>query len=120
MGTGLNFKYLPRGVRRYGLDLSREMLTSCQENLRRWRMDAELFEGNAESLPFADESFDVVFHTGGINFFSDRAKAIREMIRVAKPGSLILIADETEEHVKGAFENIPYTREFLQGARRRR
>lgn len=115
VGTGLNFKYLPRGVRRYGLDLSREMLTSCQENLRRWRMDAELFEGNAESLPFADESFDVVFHTGGINFFSDRAKAVREMIRVAKPGSLILIADETEEHVKGAFENIPYTREFFKG-----
>jgi hypothetical protein len=37
------------------------------------------------------------------------------MIRVAKPGSLILIADETEEHVKGAFEKIPYTREFYKG-----
>ncbi|MGC2298485.1 MAG: class I SAM-dependent methyltransferase [Acidobacteriaceae bacterium] len=115
VGTGLNFKYLPRGVRRYGLDLSREMLTSCQENLRRWRMDAELFEGNAESLPFADESFEGVFHTGGINFFSDRGKAIREMIRVAKPGSLILIVDETEEHVKGTYEKIPYTREFYKG-----
>jgi ubiquinone/menaquinone biosynthesis C-methylase UbiE len=115
VGTGLNFKYLPRGIRRFGLDLSREMLANCQANLRRWRMDAELFLGNAESLPFADESFDVVFHTGGINFFSDRGKAIREMIRVAKPGSLILIADETEEHVKGAFEKIPYTREFYKG-----
>jgi hypothetical protein len=37
------------------------------------------------------------------------------MIRVAKPGSLILIVDETEEHVKGAYENIPYTREFYKG-----
>ncbi len=77
-------------------------------------MEGELFLGNAERLPFADESFDVVFHTGGINFFSDRAKAIGEMIRVAKPGSLILIADETEEHVKAAYENIPYTREFYK------
>ena len=90
VGTGLNFKYLPRDIKRSGLDLSAEMLVNCQANLRRWQMDADLFLGNAESLPFADSSFDVVFHTGGINFFNDRAKAIREMIRVAKPGSLML------------------------------
>jgi ubiquinone/menaquinone biosynthesis C-methylase UbiE len=107
VGTGLNFKYLPRGARLFGLDLSPEMLANCQANLRRWNLDADLFLGNAESLPFADSSMDVVFHTGGINFFSDRAKAIREMIRVAKPGSRILIADETEEHVKAAYEATP-------------
>lgn len=115
VGTGLNFKYLPREIHRFGLDLSREMLLRCQSNLRRWGMRADLFLGNAEALPFVDESFDVVFHVGGINFFSDRAAAIREMIRVAKPGSLILIADETEEHVRETYENIPYTREFFKG-----
>jgi ubiquinone/menaquinone biosynthesis C-methylase UbiE len=114
VGTGLNFKYLPRGIKRTGLDLSAEMLVNCQTNLRRWEMDADLFLGNAESLPFADASFDVVFHTGGINFFSDRGKAIREMIRVAKPGSLMLIADETEEHVKSAYEKGPITRKYFK------
>jgi ubiquinone/menaquinone biosynthesis C-methylase UbiE len=104
VGTGLNFKYLPRGVKLSGLDLSPEMLVNCQANLRRWQMDADLYLGNAESLPFTDSSFDVVFHVGGINFFNDRAKAIREMIRVAKPGSLLLIADETEKHVKQVYE----------------
>jgi ubiquinone/menaquinone biosynthesis C-methylase UbiE len=107
VGTGLNFKYLPRGVQLSGLDLSPEMLANCQNNLRRWQMDADLYLGNAESLPFADSSFDVVFHVGGINFFNDRAKAIREMIRVAKPGSLLLIADETEKHVKQIYEKGP-------------
>ncbi|MGD0789459.1 MAG: class I SAM-dependent methyltransferase [Terracidiphilus sp.] len=107
VGTGLNYKYLPRGVQLSGLDLSPEMLANCQANLRRWQMDADLYLGNAESLPFTDESFDVVFHVGGINFFNDRAKAIREMIRVAKPGSLLLIADETEKHVKGVYEKGP-------------
>ncbi|HEY1205649.1 MAG: methyltransferase domain-containing protein [Bryobacteraceae bacterium] len=107
VGTGLNFKYLPRGVKLSGLDLSPEMLANCQSNLRRWRLDADLFLGNAESLPFTDSSFDVVFHVGGINFFNDRAKAIREMIRVAKPGSLLLIADETEKHVKSVYEKQP-------------
>jgi ubiquinone/menaquinone biosynthesis C-methylase UbiE len=104
VGTGLNYKYLPSGVSLSGLDLSPEMLTNCQTNLHRWKMEADLYLGNAESLPFADSSFDVVFHVGGINFFNDRAKAIREMIRVAKPGSLLLIADETEKHVKEIYE----------------
>jgi ubiquinone/menaquinone biosynthesis C-methylase UbiE len=107
VGTGLNFKYLPRGVKLSGLDLSPEMLMNCQANLRRWNLDADLYLGNAESLPFADSSFDVVFHVGGINFFNDRAKAIREMIRVAKPGSLLLISDETEKHVKQVYEKSP-------------
>jgi ubiquinone/menaquinone biosynthesis C-methylase UbiE len=114
VGTGLNFKYLPRGVRRFGLDLSAEMLTNCQANLSRWEMDADLFLGNAEELPFANNSFDVVFHVGGINFFNDRVKAIREMIRVAKPGSRILIADETEEHVKRIYERLPLTSGFFR------
>jgi ubiquinone/menaquinone biosynthesis C-methylase UbiE len=107
VGTGLNFKYLPAGVQLSGLDLSPEMLTNCQANLRRWQMDADLYLGNAESLPFTNSSFDVVFHVGGINFFNDRAKAILEMIRVAKPGSLLLIADETEKHVKQVYEKGP-------------
>jgi ubiquinone/menaquinone biosynthesis C-methylase UbiE len=114
VGTGLNYKYVPRGAKLFGLDLSAEMLTSCQANLRRWEMDADLFLGNAEDLPFANDSFDVVFHVGGINFFDDRTKAIREMIRVAKPGSRILIADETEKHVKSTYERIPITSGYFR------
>ena len=70
--------------------------------------------GNAEELPFANDSLDIVFHVGGINFFNDRAKAIREMIRVAKPGSRILIADETEKYVSSAYERTPITRKFFK------
>jgi ubiquinone/menaquinone biosynthesis C-methylase UbiE len=112
VGTGLNFKYLPRGVKLSGLDLSPEMLANCQANLRRWKIEADLYLGNAESLPFADSSFDVVFTCGGFNFFSDRAKALREMIRVAKPGGHLMIEDETEEYVKSTYEKIPYTSSF--------
>ncbi len=113
VGTGLNFKYLPHGSKLSGLDLSPEMLTNCQNNLRRWEMDADLYLGNAESLPFADASFDVVFTCGGFNFFSDKAKALREMIRVAKPGGHLMIEDETEEYVKSTYEKIPYTNSFF-------
>jgi ubiquinone/menaquinone biosynthesis C-methylase UbiE len=112
VGTGLNFKYLPHGTKLSGLDLSPEMLANCQNNLRRWHMDADLFVGNAESLPFADSSFDAVFTCGGFNFFSDRPKAISEMIRVARPGAHLMIEDETEEYVKSTYEKIPYTSSF--------
>jgi ubiquinone/menaquinone biosynthesis C-methylase UbiE len=112
VGTGLNFKYLPHGTKLSGLDLSPEMLINCQNNLRRWKMEADLYHGNAESLPFADASFDVVYTAGGFNFFSDRSKAIREMIRVAKPGGHLMIEDETEEYVKSTYEKIPFTSSF--------
>jgi ubiquinone/menaquinone biosynthesis C-methylase UbiE len=114
VGTGLNFKYLPRGVKLSGLDLSQEMLANCQNNMRRWQMEGDLYLGNAESLPFADSSFDVVYTCGGFNFFSDRAKAVREMIRIIKPGGHLMIEDETEEYVKSTYQNIPYTSSFYK------
>ncbi len=113
VGTGLNFRYLPHGTKLSGLDLSPEMLINCQNNLRRWQMDADLYLGNAESLPFADSSFDVVYTCGGFNFFSDRVKAIHEMIRVSRPGGRLMIEDETEEYVKSTYENIPFTSSFF-------
>ena len=115
VGTGLNFKYLPEGVKLTGLDLSQEMLTNCQANLRRWGMEADLYLGNAERLPFADASFEVVYSAGAFNFFSDRARAVREMIRVVKPGGQLMIEDETEEYVKGTYEKIPFTSSFYKG-----
>ncbi|MGA7830412.1 MAG: class I SAM-dependent methyltransferase [Terracidiphilus sp.] len=114
VGTGLNFKYLPHGVKLSGLDLSPEMLVNCQKNLRRWQMDADLYLGNAESLPFADSTFDVVFTCGGFNFFNDRAKAVREMIRITKPGGHLMIEDETEEYVKSTYEKSPITSSFYK------
>jgi ubiquinone/menaquinone biosynthesis C-methylase UbiE len=115
VGTGLNFKYLPAGARLTGLDLSAEMLGRCQANLRRWDMKADIYLGNAERLPFADASFDVVYTAGAFNFFSNRVKAVQEMIRVARPGAALLIEDETEDYVKSTYEKIPYTSSFYSG-----
>ncbi len=114
IGTGLSFQVLPRDIEIFGVDLSVEMLDVCRENFSRWRRPARLYAANAEALPFADGTFDIVFHVGGINFFSDKAAAIAEMIRVARPGARILIADETEKHVKAVYEAAPGTRGYFQ------
>jgi ubiquinone/menaquinone biosynthesis C-methylase UbiE/uncharacterized protein YbaR (Trm112 family) len=103
IGSGGNLPYLfesPEVGEVYGLDISGAQLTHCRRfvKTRGWLVD--LFLGMAEVLPFKADSFDTVFHIGGINFFSDKKKAIDEMIRVARPGSKIVIADESERLAK--------------------
>jgi ubiquinone/menaquinone biosynthesis C-methylase UbiE/uncharacterized protein YbaR (Trm112 family) len=113
VGTGTNLSLLPTTVRCYGLDLSWEMLSQCQKNNERWNHKTELFFGNAEQLPFRDAMFDAVLHVGGINAFSDRSKAITEMIRVARPGTRIVIVDETAKMMK-ALSWIPSARKMVE------
>ena len=48
--------------------------------------------GVAESLPFADESFDAVVSQFGMMFFTDRQKAVEEMLRVSRRGGRIAVA----------------------------
>lgn len=111
VGTGRNLQFLPRSARFFGLDISWGMLKQCQRKAAKWRLNSRLFVGTAECLPFKDDAFDVVFHFGGVNFFNDRAAAIREMIRVAKPGTKFVIGDENEELAE-KYENLPVTRGF--------
>jgi ubiquinone/menaquinone biosynthesis C-methylase UbiE len=115
VGTGANIWLLPNDAEYYGLDISWKMLRRCQRNAKKLKREIELIQGSAEHLPFRDDSFDSVLHVGGINFFNDKARAIREMIRVAKPGTRIMIADEEEEVVKSNDERNPLTRKYFQG-----
>src|SRR5690606_36318782 len=85
------------GLQLYGLDIQEEMMSHCVSNLNWWKINSELVRADAQKLPYRDNVFDVVFHLGAINLFEDKGLAIREMIRVAKPGTHIMIADETEK-----------------------
>ena len=110
VGPGVNLPYLvnrPDVGEIYGLDISYGQLKRCQSYARGKRWDVGLFLGNGEKLPFRDGSFDGVFHVGGINFFNDKKAAIDEMIRVAKPGTRIVIADESEMGARGYERFIP-------------
>lgn len=114
VGTGANLRYLPRDAELFGIDLSWGMLRKCARNVRRWRLGAELFQAEAERLPFPSQLFDSVFHVGGINFFSDKGRAIREMVRVAKPGTKIVIVDETEQIVREHYQRNPATARYYE------
>ena len=110
IGPGVNLPYLvgrPDVGEIYGLDISLGQLNRCREYVAHRGWDIQLHLGNAEQLPYQDNSFDGVFHVGGINFFNDKGKAIEEMIRVAKPGSRILISDEKERGAQAYDRLIP-------------
>ncbi len=103
IGTGDNIPFLKEqldGGTYYGLDNQLRMLQKCAGNCARWNLSSELYRADAENLPFKDNTFDVVFHLGAINLFQNKKQAIDEMIRVAKPGTKIVIADETEKASK--------------------
>ena len=76
-------------------DLSPNMLKLAQDKLAVDDVNVHYFLGNGSYLPFADDTFDAVFHFGGINTFSERKKAFQELTRVVRPGGKVVIGDES-------------------------
>jgi ubiquinone/menaquinone biosynthesis C-methylase UbiE len=61
------------------------------------RLKVAFREADAESLPFPDQSFDVVVSTFGVMFTTNQDKAAAELIRVCKAGGQIGLANWTPE-----------------------
>jgi ubiquinone/menaquinone biosynthesis C-methylase UbiE len=93
------------------------MLKRCRKRLGPQAATVLLVQANAERLPFGDRVFDVVLHVGGINFFDQPAVAVREMLRVAKPGARILVADETKKIVTKSYQRSLFTRAYFKDAK---
>lgn len=77
-------------------DLSAPMLNKAKEKLKNKKdVKIDYFIGNASYLPFEDNTFDVLFHFGGINTFAERKKAFQEFNRVVKVGGKVVVGDES-------------------------
>lgn len=77
-----------RGANVTGLDPNEGMLAVA----RRLDPKVDWREGVAEDIPFDDGSFDAATCQFGLMFFEDRAKALKEMWRVTKPGGRLVVA----------------------------
>ncbi len=115
IGNGANVRYLPANAEYFGVDVSWGQLRRCRKNIGTGR-SIELFQAEAEHLPFCDEAFNVVFNVASINYIEDKRKAIDEMFRVAKPGAYMLIADETEKAAR-AHNKLPIFRGFFNSSK---
>ena len=65
------------------------------------RLPAIFQQADAEDLPFADASFDVVLSVFGVMFTPDQEQAARELLRVCRPGGRIGLVNWTPESFIG-------------------
>lgn len=88
-------------------DYVRSLLEGGRERAKADRLPVTFQEADAEALPFADASFDVVLSTFGVMFTPNQAQAASELIRVCRPGGKIGMANWTpESFIGGVFKTI--------------
>src|SRR5581483_595448 len=67
-------------------DFQGSLLERGRERAEAERLTVTFQEADAEALPFADASFDVVVSTFGVMFTPRQEQAARELVRVCRPG----------------------------------
>jgi arsenite methyltransferase len=79
-----------------GIDMTPEMLAKARGAAAEMgAANVEFVEAEAERLPFADGSFEVVISNGVIDLIPDKDAVFSELLRVLAPGGRIQIADVT-------------------------
>ena len=81
----------------YGVDYSIESVNLSREVNKDLIIQGrvEVLEGNVQSLPFEDNTFDIVTAFETVYFWPDIEKSFGEVKRVLKPGGMFLIGCET-------------------------
>jgi ubiquinone/menaquinone biosynthesis C-methylase UbiE len=84
-----------------GLDFVPALLERGRERAAAERLEVDYVEGDAQELPFEDDSFDVVLSTFGAMFAPDQQRTADELVRVCRPGGRIGMANWTPEGFVG-------------------
>jgi SAM-dependent methyltransferase len=107
-GTGITaVAARERGARVTAVDLTPELLAVARAKAAAESFtDIDFREGDAEALPFADASFDVVLSTCGHMFAPDQPKVASEIGRVTRPGGRAVFLAWTAEGGLGAWFRI--------------
>jgi ubiquinone/menaquinone biosynthesis C-methylase UbiE len=79
-------------------DISPGMLSALSVNAQRLGLDVTTVPTDAESLPFEDESFDLVIGHAILHHIPDLRRAFREFARVLAPGGTVLFAGEPSRY----------------------
>jgi SAM-dependent methyltransferase len=84
-----------------GLDLTPELLDAARRRSAEAGATVEWVEGDAEQLPFEDDTFDRVTSCFGVIFAPRHLVAVGELVRVARPGASIALTAWTPEGLMG-------------------
>jgi SAM-dependent methyltransferase len=85
-----------RGVRVTGVDIAEHSIRAARERAQAEALPAEFDEGDAEALPYAEASFDVVASIFGAMFAPRPDLVAQELVRVCRPGWTIAMANWTK------------------------
>jgi len=95
-------------VKAFGFDISDDCIMTAKKALSDEGIDASLYDLSTgdicNKLPYADATFDVVYHLNCWYFWSDLGVGLKEIMRVLKPGGVLLTASKMYA-LKGMFGN---------------
>jgi ubiquinone/menaquinone biosynthesis C-methylase UbiE len=93
IGAGTDFlQWVRAGTVAYGVDLTPEGIEHVDHRLRVYGLKAEdIRVADCEALPYQDNTFDLVYSWGVIHHTPDTRKALREIVRVCRPGGICKI-----------------------------
>jgi len=92
VGMGADYlEWLKAGAHASGIDLSGFSVERARRRAEQAGYQADIRVGDAEHLPFADATFDIVYSYGVMHHSPDTAACIREACRVLKPGGTLRI-----------------------------
>lgn len=97
-GTGdITFSLAKRGAETIGLDFSPQMLEVAGRRKEKTRgirsQNPKFLQGDAQQLPFADNTFDIVTVGYGLRNLASWERGLEEMARVARPGGRLIVLD---------------------------
>jgi len=99
-GTGQNFSSFPPNSQITAVDLSPKMLELARENADNLNLNPNFAVMDAESLEFADGSFDTVVSALSTCTFPNPVQALQEMKRVCRPNGLILLLEHGHSNLR--------------------
>jgi ubiquinone/menaquinone biosynthesis C-methylase UbiE len=99
IGTDLS-QFATHGAITTDVDLSSGHLELAKENFERRGLTGRFIHQDAETLPFDDNTFDVVYSNGVIHHTPNTANVVAEMRRVLKPGgkAIVMVYAENSLH----------------------
>jgi len=88
----LGLKAAPAVDKVHGIDFSQSMLDCFARRIaQEGHRNIEIRHGDAQALPFEDDTFDAAFSLFGLMFFPDRGKGFAEIHRTLKPGGVATV-----------------------------
>jgi len=90
---------LPAGSSYVGFDISEQLVREGQAALNHAGLAAVLARGEATAAPLPPDTFDIAFAHTVLMHLPDQAAALAEMIRVTKPGGLVITCDASHNAI---------------------